>query len=80
VALGGSIDFWACGQDASYAAEHFGVAVSTTNNTNPSAFTVLQQWTLTAKGTRYEGPRGNRDQGTWYHFTVDLSAYAGQTG
>ena len=80
VALGGSIDFWACGQDASYAAEHFGVAVSTTNNTNPSAFTVLQQWTLTAKGTRYEGPRGNRDQGTWYHFTVDLGAYAGQTG
>ena len=80
VALGGSIDFWACGQDAGYAAEHFGVAVSTTNNTNPSAFTVLQQWTLTAKGTRYEGPRGNRDQGTWYHFTVDLSAYAGQTG
>ena len=83
VALGGSIDFWACGQDASYAAEHFGVAVSTTNNTNASAFTILQQWTLTAKSTgaptQYTRS-GNRDQGAWYHFTVDLSAYAGQTG
>ena len=61
------ISFWACGQDANYAAEHFSVEVSTTNNTNASAFTTIQEWTLTAK-----------DQGTWHQFTVNLSQYAGQ--
>ena len=71
------ISFWACGQDASWAAEHFGVAVSTTNNTSASAFTTIQEWTMTAK----EGPKGARGmnaQGTWYEYTVDLGAYAGQ--
>ena len=71
------ISFWACGQDASWAAEHFGVAVSTTNNTSASAFTTIQEWTMTAK----EGPKGARGmnaQGTWYEYTVDLSSYAGQ--
>ncbi len=61
------MSFWACGQDANYAAEHFSVEVSTTNNTNASAFTTIQEWTLTAK-----------DQGTWHQFTVDLSQYSGQ--
>ena len=85
VTLGGSITFWACAQDAGYAAEHFGVAVSTTSNTNASAFTTIQEWTLTAKSTgakvNPETTRsGNRTQGAWYQYTVDLSAYAGQTG
>ena len=48
VQLGGTLTFYACAQDASYAAEHFGVAVSTTN-TNPSSFTMVQEWTMTAK-------------------------------
>ena len=73
----GQIKFWACAQDANYAAEHFGVAVSTTTAT-ASAFTTIQEWTLTAKGERYAGPRGSRDQGVWYEFTADLSAYTGQ--
>lgn len=77
VLLGGSITFWACAQDASYAAEHFGVAVSTTSNTNPSAFTTIQEWTMTSAGT----PSSRRKAaGTWGEYTVDLSAYAGQTG
>ena len=80
VTLGGTISFWACAQDNAWAAEHFGVAVSTTSNTSASAFTTIQEWTMTAKGTRYSGPRGNRDQGNWYQYTADLSAYAGQTG
>ena len=70
---------WACGQDANYAAEHFGVFVSTTG-TNPEEFTKLAEWTLTARGqgaptkvTR----SGNRSQGNWYQYTVDLGAYAG---
>ena len=74
------ITFYACGQDASYVAEHFGVAVSTTTAT-ASAFTMVQEWTMTAKGggqptnaTR----SGNRTQGSWHEYTVDLSAYAGQ--
>jgi len=75
------ISFWACAQDASYAAEHFGVAVSTAGNTSASDFTIVQEWTMTAKG---EGAMGigrdgqTRAQGSWYEKTVDLSAYAGQ--
>ena len=71
--LVGSISFWACAQDGDWAAEHFGVAVSTTGNTNASDFTTIQEWTMTAKS-------GNRDSGAYYFYTVDLSAYAGQTG
>jgi hypothetical protein len=84
VTLGGSISFWACAQDASYPAEHFGVAVSTAGNTSDADFTTLQEWTLGAKGTPImlrssNEPRGNnRAQGNWYQFTVDLSAYSGQ--
>ena len=77
---GAQIQFWACAQDASYAAEHFGVAVSTTTAT-AAAFTTIQEWTMTAKGDRsadaYSAVRGTR-QGTWYQYAVDLSAYAGQ--
>ena len=81
---GAQIRFWACGQDASYPAEHFGVAVSTTNNTSASAFSTIQEWTMTAKSGRGANAeaadyvRGSRAQGAWYEYTVDLSAYAGQ--
>ena len=83
VTLGGSFQFYACAQDASYAAEHFGVAVSTSGNASASDFTTIQEWTMTAKsvGAPTEFTRsGNRAQGSWYQYTVDLSAYAGQTG
>ena len=78
---GAAINFWACAQDASYAAEHFGVAVSTGSNTVAADFTTIQEWTMTAKGNRgaeeYSAVRGTR-QGSWYEYNVDLSAYAGQ--
>jgi hypothetical protein len=81
VALGGSISFWACAQDAGYAAEHFAVAVSTSGNTNASDFTTVQEWTMTAKGASsvmsYGRDGSNRAQGSWYQYTVDLSAYSG---
>ena len=85
VALGGTFSFWACAQDSYYAADHFGVAVSTTSSTDPNAFTVLTEWTMTAKGVgskAFAGSTrsGNRDQGAWYQYTVDLSEYAGRTG
>ena len=80
VQLGGSITFWACAQDASYAAEHFGVAVSMNSNSDPSDFQLVQEWTMTAKGVGAptEVTRsGNRSQGNWYQYTVDLRAYSG---
>ena len=83
VTLGGCITFYACAQDVTYASEHFGVAVSTTNNYNASAFTTIQEWTMTAKGVGAPTDvtrSGNRAQGNWYQFTVDLNAYEGQTG
>ena len=84
IALGGSISFWACAQDASYAADHFGVAVSTSSNTNPNTFVTIQEWTMTAKGTSDVMSFGRNDntrsQGNWYQYIVDLSAYAGQNG
>ena len=75
-----SISFWACGQDASYVAEHFGVAVSTGGAT-ASEFTTVQEWTMTGKdsGAMSIGRDGQtRAQGSWHEYTVDLSAYAGQ--
>ena len=79
VTLGGTFTMYACAQDANYAAEHFGIFVSTTSNTNTNSFTKLNEWTLSSKGGR-GGDRGDRTQGSWYQCTVDLSAYAGQTG
>ena len=82
VQLGGIVQFYACAQDANYAAEHFGVAVSTTN-TNPSSFTTVQEWTMSAKsvaapaGKPVKESRSGRAQGNWYEYTVDLSAYSG---
>ena len=69
VTLGGTFSMYACAQDANYAAEHFGIYVSTGSNTNTNSFVKLGEWTLAAK-----------TQGSWSQYTVDLSAYAGQTG
>ena len=83
IQLGGSITFWACAQDPEYAAEHFGVAVSTTHNTNASAFTTISEWTINAKNTgnglgNYKTRSRNGRETTWIPYTVDLSAYNGQ--
>ena len=74
IALNGDwpvISFFACALDEIYPAEHFGVSISTTVNSDPLAFTSLYEWTIVAKDA------GNR-QGNWYQRTVDLSAYSGQ--
>ena len=82
IELGGDFGFWACAQDMSYASEHFGVAVSTGSQTDVNDFVMLQEWQMTAKGAgaKSEIRGGNRAQGNWYYYSVDLSAYAGQTG
>ncbi len=66
VQLGGMIRFYASPQDDDVFAEHIGIAVSTTNNTSTDAFTTIWEYTMT--------------ENVYKEFTVDLSAYAGQTG
>ena len=63
----GLITFRACAQDAAYPKEHFGVAVSTTGNTDAADFTTIWETTMTAKA-----------QGTWYDYSIDLREYEGQ--
>ena len=65
-----SFSFWASALDLEYPAEHFGVAVSTKDNTSADDFVTIKEWTLTAKSTR--------EQGNWYQYTVNLSEYEGQ--
>lgn len=76
---GSTFSFWAGAQDYKYPAEHFGVCVS---DNGTSDWTMVQEWTMEAKGASDDkgfGRDGNtRDQGRWYYFSVDLSAYAGR--
>ena len=81
IGSGSTFSFYACAQDASWASEHFGVAVSTGSQTNAADFTMVNEWTMTAKGSGVMAPGRDgqtRDQGNWYEYTVDLGAYAGQ--
>ena len=64
VTLGGRISFWAKGQDADFADEVFGVAVSTTSNTEPSAFTMVGA-SKTATGE-------------WTQYTFSLNEFSGE--
>ena len=61
------IVFKACAQDVMAPAEHVGVAVSTTGNTNSADFTIIWETELSAKTA-----------GNWYEYDIDLRAYQGQ--
>lgn len=65
VELGSSVSFWATGQDASYADEHFAIYVSTTG-TNISNFTQISEEFVST--------------GEYMEYTASLSAYTGQMG
>lgn len=66
VTLGGSLSFWAMGQDASYSAEKFGVYVCVGDPTDLNNFVqVGSDFTATGEFVQYE---------------IDLSAYQGQVG
>lgn len=65
------LTFWICAQDASWAAEHYGVYISTTG-TSTSSFTLLMEETIDANG-------GAKVQGTWKQKTISLANYTGQT-
>ena len=73
---GGNVNYWVNAQDAAYAYEHYGVYIST-SGTDPDDFVLLFEETMTAKGEKYAGERGSRDQGTWYERTVNLDGYNG---
>jgi hypothetical protein len=69
LAPGSYIGLWAYPLDESHPAEHWAVCVSTTANDDPTAFTTLQEWTLTGNPLH---------PGEWTQYFVDLSQYAGQ--
>ncbi|MBO4463771.1 MAG: choice-of-anchor J domain-containing protein [Prevotella sp.] len=75
---GCKISFWAAAVDATYAADHFGVFVST-GTPVANNFVSVREWTLTGSrefvGGRQEAPR---HVGTWHYYTADLGAYANQ--
>lgn len=58
------LQFFVCGQDPDYCAEHYGVYISTTSQTDTSTFTKLMEATV--------------DSGEYTGVAVDLTAYAGQ--
>ena len=66
VELNGTLSFWACGQDPSYAEEVFAVYVSTGDPNDVSTFTAISE-DITATGEMTE-------------YTFDLSSYEGQMG
>ena len=79
------ISFYATAQDKEYPAEHFGVAVSTTGNTDAADFTTIAEWTFGGVGiagapSQDKAKRSavRRDQAEWVLYKVDLSQYAGQ--
>lgn len=68
-----SLTFWVCAQDASWAAEHYGVYVTTgAPNTEVSNYTLMMEETINAQG-------GDRASGAWKQKRVSLQAFAGQT-
>ena len=73
---GSQLSFYVCAQDATWAAEHYGIAISTTGNSNPEDFTMIWEETLSAKGG--DGTRDGSKQGAWYKKILDLSDYAEQ--
>ncbi|MBR4130423.1 MAG: choice-of-anchor J domain-containing protein [Bacteroidaceae bacterium] len=64
--LKGTMSVWLCGQDASWAGEHFAIYLSTTGNDIADFTTVLVPESITT--------------GNYVEYTADLSAYEGQEG
>lgn len=63
------LSLMACAADAILYNEHFGVAISTTGNTNAADFTTIAEWSITPS---------KLNQTPWKEYVVDLSEYQGQ--
>ncbi|MBR4155873.1 MAG: choice-of-anchor J domain-containing protein [Bacteroidales bacterium] len=74
---GSQLSFYVCAQDATWSAEHYGIAISTTGNSNPEDFTMIWEETLSSKSGAKESRDGSK-QGAWYLKKIDLSNYAEQ--
>ena len=79
---GAYIAFWVYCDDSLYANEYVnvGIAVSSTSNTDPNAFTFISGWYIYNPyygGAKKDG-RGIQTSDNWLCCTMDLSAYAGQ--
>ena len=67
------LTFYVNAQDASWAAEHYALMITTNSNfQDPNNYTMLFEETIDANG-------GTRTQGAWKMKTQSLSNYAGQT-
>ena len=69
--LDGTFKFWACGQDASYVAEHFAVFVSTEGADDPSKFTQVSEEFVAEPA---------EESTIVKEYSIDLSSYAGANG
>ena len=67
-----TLSFYVSAQDANYAAEHYGVYITTGAGTSTSDFTLLFEETIDNNG-------GSRTQGAWKQKTYNLATYTGQT-
>ena len=80
VLLGGYIHFWATSPSINFGEEHFSVEVSTTNNTDINAFSVVDscEWTLPLNEVP-AGRTGNTRtiyDSIWYEYEADLRAFS----
>ena len=82
------LSYYVNAQDADYAAEHYGVYISTSSNIVPNDFSLLFEETMKASPGKPDGnpvPGFSRSggpqylPGAWYERMIDLSAYEGQT-
>jgi hypothetical protein len=69
--LDGTFKFWACGQDASWVAEHFAVFVSTEGADDPSKFTQVSEEFVAEPA---------EESTIVKEYSIDLSSYAGANG
>lgn len=79
------ISAWMSAQDASWAAEHFGIGITATNPANLTAANVasnrqmLYVGTMTSAPANPQPPIAVRVQGNWYQYVVEIpAAFAGQ--
>lgn len=70
---GSQLSFVVCATDPRYHSEHYGVAITMTENADAEDFVTIWEETIESDDTDYETP-----QTPWVLRTIDLSQYAGE--